>query len=80
MLRTIKLTAEKKNMAKTPDELYNYCTLKTIRSPNKPALSVAKLSIFSEMNKHKKHRLNLLNENSSEFMSRCLVIHWILKC
>ena len=28
MLRTIKLTTEKKNMTKTPDELYNYCTLK----------------------------------------------------
>ena len=50
MLRTIKLTTETKNMTKTPDELHNYCTLKAIRSPNKPALSVAKLSILSEMN------------------------------
>ena len=40
----------KKKMTKTVDELYNYCTLKTIRSPSKPAFSVAKLSILSEMN------------------------------
>ena len=62
MLRPIKLTTEKKKMTKTVDELYNYCTLKTIRSPNKPAFSVAKLSILSEMKKHKKYRLNLLNK------------------
>ena len=50
-MRMIKLkTEKKKHMAKTPDQLYNYCTLKTIRSPNKSAFSVAKLSILSEMN------------------------------
>ena len=41
---------EKQNMTKTSDGLYDYCTLKTVLAPNKPAFSVAKVSVPFEMN------------------------------